>query len=60
MPAPGGGWDTEVGLDAPLAHAHRGETEVHNGHTLELRAEVATPNPNPNPITRTLTLTRWA
>ena len=40
MPAPGGGWDTEVGLDAPLAHAHRGETEVHNGHTLELRAEV--------------------
>jgi hypothetical protein len=40
VPAPGGGWDTEVGLDAPLAHAHHGETEVHNGHTLELRAEV--------------------
>ena len=81
VPAPGGGWDTEVGLDAPLAltlalalklnpnpnpnpnpnlnpnpdpnpdpdqvgldaplaHAHHGETEVHSGHTLELRAEV--------------------
>ena len=30
----------QVGLDAPLAHAHHGETEVHSGHTLELRAEV--------------------
>ena len=40
VPAPGGGWDTEVGLDAPLSHAHHGETEIHNGHTLELRAEV--------------------
>ena len=40
VPAPGGGWDTEVGLDAPLLHAHHGETEIHNGHTLELRAEV--------------------
>ena len=42
VPAPGGGWDTEVGLDAPLSHAHHGETEIHNGHTIELRAEVAT------------------
>ena len=40
VPALGGGWDTEVGLDAPLAHAHHGQTEIHNGHTLELRAEV--------------------
>ena len=40
VPAPGGGWDTEVGLDSPLSHAHHGETEIHNGHTLELRAEV--------------------
>ena len=40
VPAPDGGWDTEVVLTGPLSYAHHAETEMHNGHVLELRAEV--------------------
>ena len=41
VPAPDGGWDTEVVLTGPLSYAHHAETEMHNGHVLELRAVAA-------------------
>ena len=44
VPALDGTWDTQVMLTQPLSNRHVGVTEVHNGHELEMRAEVAVIN----------------
>ena len=41
VPAAGGGHDTVLTITAPLAHKHLAVNEVHNGHALSMRAEVA-------------------
>ena len=41
VPAPGGGFDTELQLTSALGYTHLGVTEIHHGHALSMRAEVA-------------------
>ena len=41
VPAPGGGFDTELQLTSALSFTHIGVTEIHHGHALSMRAEVA-------------------
>ena len=36
-----GGQDTELTLSSALSYTHLGVSELHNGHELEMRAEVA-------------------
>ena len=40
VPGPGGGFDTELTLEAPLAHTHIAVTEAYGRHLLDMRGEV--------------------
>ena len=51
VPAPGGGFDTEVALSVPLTQPHLAVTERHGTHVLDMRAEVAVYN-RPNIVIR--------
>ena len=66
-PGPGGGFDTELTMEAPLEHTHIAVVEAYGRHLLEMRGEVglylrsnsSRPSGRPSITIRAVDSTRW-